>query len=113
MTFSLVILVLVLLFGSAAWIIPQVKTRRALFEVVDTFRAHRALSPGDAKTMEELGLRTINMLQGITGERDYRPRALEVLLEAGIAISDTDGKMYLSERALRRSKIAGRTWDPD
>jgi hypothetical protein len=113
MTLPLVILVLVLLFGSAAVIIPQVKTRRALSEVVDTFRAYQALSPWDAKTMEELGLRTINMLQGITGERDYRPRALEVLLEAGIAISDTDGKLYLSERALRRSKIAVRTWDPD
>lgn len=104
----LFVVALIALFGLAVIVIPGIMTRRALHEVIARFRMYDALAPERAKTGKELGLNGDDILQGMTGRRDYRPRALEVLLDAEIVRPAGGDRLYLSESKLTESGIEGR-----
>ncbi|MFC1909918.1 hypothetical protein ACFLXC_01325 [Chloroflexota bacterium] len=92
----LVILVLLALF----FIIPQFMTRRAVLKLIKTFREHNAVGINNAKTLEELGMRFPSFFQKMVMPRDYRPKAIQLLISAKVIGYTEDQKLYLIEENL-------------
>ncbi len=103
---SVLIVILIIIVGLAAIIfIPQLLIRRAISQVIRIFRKLKATSPQTAKTQEELRLEPKSLVQRMMTTRDYKPQALDLLVNAKIIIMTDDGKYYLSEQALVDSPI--------
>ena len=84
----------------ALLVIPQLLVRRAVKVVLQIFRDHGAVGKKRAKTVEELGLQPKSMFDRMMKPRDYKPRALDMLINANIIQTTEDGKLYLSEEDL-------------
>lgn len=93
------ILFLVIMFG-----LPQMLIRRAIPSVLKIFIEHNATSPQNAKTVDELGLADQTLAQRLWKPRDYKPRALQLLLSSNIVQMTADGKLYISEENLNATK---------
>ena len=76
--------------------VPTVLNRRAVLQVITIFKKHQALDVDRAKTIAELGLSPqtfkLRML------RDYKPRAVDILIKANILAVTEDRKLYLLEK---------------
>jgi hypothetical protein len=101
----LIIIFLVILAIFAKLVIPPLMIRRALRPVLEQFVHHGALNPDNAKTPEELGLGPRTMIQRLATLRDYKPKALDVLLTASIVVITEEGKFYLSKEKLQSTGI--------
>jgi len=102
------VLILVLLAIGALLVIlfvPMWRMKRNVPPVLRVFREHNATSAGNAKTLDELGLRLPRMLDGILSRRDYKRYALKGLIETGIIEMTEDGKFFLSEERLLDSRF--------
>ena len=93
------ILFLVIMFG-----LPQMLIRRTIPSVLKIFIEHNATSPQNAKTVDELGLADQTLTQRLWKPRDYKPRALQLLLSSNIVQMTADGKLYISEENLNATK---------
>lgn len=102
------ILVLVAIFILGAFVLPQIRIRRAIRSVIRIFEHHNAIGVKGAKPIEELGLAPKPMFQRILKPRDYKAQALQVLLRADIVQVTEDDKLYLSEESLTTIKWRGR-----
>ncbi|MDA3835776.1 MAG: hypothetical protein PF495_20585 [Spirochaetales bacterium] len=85
-------------------ILPIVLTRRAINNTVEIFLKKQALSAENAKTIDELGLTPPSFRQRMFRARDYKPRAMKTLTEAGIIQSTEDGRLYTTVENLARIK---------
>jgi len=76
--------------------------KRAVSQVVESFRANHSLCSQGAKTAAELGLQPPNFWQRLYKPRDYKPYALRMLIQRGaVRLSDNDDKMCLLEQKLQ------------
>jgi hypothetical protein len=75
--------------------------KRAFSQVVDRFRTHHSLCSQGSKTADELGLQPPNFWQRFYKPRDYKPYALQMLIQAGAVRLSDDDKMCLSEQKLQ------------
>ena len=101
------ILILVLLaarFMLLMLVLPQLFIKRAIPSVIRIFRQHNAVGVRGAKTVDELGLNPKSYMERIGRLRDYKPRALQLLIRADIIQMTEDGKLYLSEENLALTK---------
>lgn len=101
-TIILILLLAVLLF--ILFVLPQFSLRRAIPAVIRLFRQQNALTPKDAKSLDELGLRPKSLARTILSGQDYRIAALQVLRNANIIRATDDGRLYLSEEDLQQSR---------
>jgi len=90
------------------FVLPQILLRSAISSVIRTFRQRKAVGAQNAKTVDELALRPKSMMQAIFRGTQYKTTALLVLRNAGVIESTEDGKLYLSEDNLSRSRWKGR-----
>jgi hypothetical protein len=74
--------------------------RRAARQVIRIFRAQNATDSKNARTIDELGLRPPGMMERMMRRRDYKPQALDALVQVGVVKVTEDGKLYLSEEKL-------------
>jgi hypothetical protein len=81
--------------------------KRALKMVLKILRDHEALKPESAKFVNDMGLQKKGLLQ-IKAFRDYKPAAIQFLVKQEIIIVTEEGKIYLSEDALRNTGIEDR-----
>jgi hypothetical protein len=95
-------LVITLTVMGALWL-SAFLTKRAMHQVIETFCRHNALSFGQAKTIDELGLTPPDFLQRITHLRDYKPQVLKFLIQKGVVNVTRDGKLYLVEKQFEES----------
>ena len=102
---TLAIIVLVVLLLIALFVVPQFLMARAMKKVVRIFRDNRAIDPKSAKTVEELNLQQKGMIDRMMKPRDYKPRALQYMIGAGMVQMTEDGKVYLVEEKLRGTKL--------
>ena len=102
------ILVLVVIFILGAFVLPQFLIRRAIRSVMRIFEQHNAIGVKGAKPIEELGLGPKPLLQRMFKARDYKPRALQLLMRSDIVQVTEDGKLYLSEESLTTTRWRGR-----
>jgi len=84
--------------------LPQLLIRRTIPDVIKIFKNHNAIGLKNAKTVEELGLTSQTLVQRMWKPRDYKPRALQLLLNANIVQMTEDGKLYISEENLAATK---------
>jgi hypothetical protein len=78
-------------------------TRKAVERVIKIFYQQGALGAKSAKTLHELGLEPVNLLQRMTRPRDYRQSALHILITRDIIVANEEGKLYLVEQRLNPS----------
>jgi hypothetical protein len=90
------------------FVLPQIMLRAAISSVIRTFRQNEAVGPGNARTIDELGLRPKSLIQAVFRGAQYKTTALMVLRNAGVIDRAEDGKLYLSEENLSRSRWKGR-----
>jgi hypothetical protein len=82
--------------------------RNAISSVLRIFRKNKAVDAQNAKTIDELGLRPKSLAQSVFRGTQYKTTALIVLKNAGVIETTQDGKLYLSEDNLSRSRYRGR-----
>jgi hypothetical protein len=82
------------------FVIPRWLIRRAARQVIKIFRAQNATESKNARTIDELGLRPPGMMERMMRRRDYKPQALDALVQVGVVKVTEDGKLYLSEEKL-------------
>lgn len=75
-------------------------TRKAIFRVIEIFYQRNAVGINGAKTLHELGLEPPDFFHRMTGPRDYKQYALQILLRKGFVLETEDGKVYLAEERL-------------
>jgi hypothetical protein len=100
----LVFLLLIVTLILVAFYVPRFMVRRAVRNLVSTFRKLGATSPTTGTTPEELGLAS-GMFDRLFKPRDYRPSALLMLKQANIIRTTEQGTLYLSEEELERSPL--------
>jgi hypothetical protein len=105
-TSSIIITVLIFaLLLAAMFVIPGLRLKRAIRQVIQIFRKHNATDVKNAKSDNTLGLKPRPMLERMFSLRDYKPYGLTVLIRAGIVLQTEDGKLYLSEDKLMASRL--------
>jgi hypothetical protein len=102
---TLVIIAAVILMLLAVIFIPQWRLKRAVQQVIRIFRESNAVGIGNAKTLDELGLRPKGRLEGMFRGRDYKQYALTSLMKAEIVSMTEDGNFYLAEDRLLQSGL--------
>ena len=101
----LIIILLIIIALVAMFVVPQWRLKRAIPQVIRIFREKSAIGIKNAKTVDELGLRTQGMAVQIFKRRDYKQYALSALMRAEIIQMTEDGRLYLSEEKLSESSL--------
>ena len=96
----LLLLVVFLLLFLVSWL----STRGAIPSVIKVFRKHNAIGIDNAKTREELGLKAQSVIDHMWKFHDYKPDALQTLINARVVQKTEDNRLYLSEVNLADSK---------
>jgi hypothetical protein len=88
-------------------LIQQWSMYRASKAVIKIFREKEAVGARNAKSIEELRLQPKSFYRRLMGTRDYKPSALQGLIQIGIVMQRDDGKVYLSEKNLAATRFKG------
>jgi len=101
---TLMVIVLVIVFIVVLLVLPQFLVMRTAPKVIRIFRQNNAVGAKNAKTIEELGLKQRSIIENMLRRRDYKPRALQLLISADIVQMTEDGKLYLDEESLSMTR---------
>ena len=101
---TLMVIVLVIVFIVVALVLPQFLVMRTVPKVIRIFRQNNAVGAKNAKPIEELGLKQRSVIENMLRRRDYKPRALQLLISTNIVQMTEDGKLYLDEENLAMTK---------
>jgi hypothetical protein len=99
-TTALFILLIIILAILGFFVLPRIRIRRAVKQVVAIFERNNALDVSSAKTIDELGLRPPTFLEGMMRIRDFKPYALQILMNAEVVCQTDGGRLYLSQDRL-------------
>jgi hypothetical protein len=99
-TTVLLILLIIILAILGFWVLPRVRIRRAINQVVTIFERNNALNARSAKTIDELGLRPPTFLEGMIRIRDFKPHALQILMKADVIRQTDGGRLCISQDRL-------------
>lgn len=103
------ILGMLLLIGvivTLALVMPLFIMNRTIPKVIRIMREHKAVGREHAVTAEELGLAPRPFMQRALRARDHKPRALQLMVQLDIVKLDDEGKYYLCEEELGKTKWA-------
>jgi len=101
----LLILLIILLAILGFFVLPQIRIRRAIKQVVAIFERNSALDVRSAKTIDELRLRPRTFLEGMGRIRDFKPYALKILMDAEVVCQTDGGRLYLLQDKLAAINI--------
>jgi hypothetical protein len=101
----LLILLIIVLAILGFFVLPQIRIRRAIKQVVAIFERNSALDLRSAKTIDELRLRPRTFLEGIGRIRDFKPYALQILMDAEVICQTDGGRLYLLQDKLAAINI--------
>ena len=104
-TSALFILLIIIVAILGFFVLPRIRIRRAVSQVVAIFERSSALDVRSAKTIDELGLRPPTFLEGMMRMRDFKPYALQILMKADIIQQTDGGRLYLSQDKLAAINI--------
>ena len=106
MTDLLILLILIGAMIVIVLIVPQYLMSLAVPAVIRMLRDTKAIDPESAKSTEELGLTKKSLMQGglRLGARDYKPKALVLLLGMDVIKMDDEDRIYLNEGELSKTK---------
>ena len=89
-------------------VITTFLTKRAMGQVLRILKFHQATSEEGAKSIAEMGLNPPTFRERLMKMRDYKPKALDFLVNLGIVQSTADGRIFLSEEKLLSSDLVKR-----
>ena len=103
-------IILLMLAGclAALFLIPTLMTKRAMHQVIRILKRTGTTDPENAKSIIELRLNPPSFRERIMRARDYKPKALDFLINLQIVLYSEDGGIYLSEKNLLSSKLVER-----
>ena len=101
----LFVAVILLMAVIAFLLIPQFLYKRAIKDVIKIFRKNNALTLANAKTPKDLGLAQKGWIQSLGSTRDYKPRALQLLMNYDVVRKTEDGRVYLLQEKLATYKL--------
>jgi hypothetical protein len=93
----LFILLIVILAILGFFVLPRIRIRRAVNQVVAILERNNALDVRSAKTIDELGLRLPTFLDGMLRMRDFKPYALQILMQTEVVRQTDGGRLYLAQ----------------
>jgi len=99
-----IIAILIIIFLLAMFVLPQLMIARTIPKVIRIFRQHHALTPKNAKFVDELGLQQKGLIDRMMRPRDYKPRALQFLMQLNVVQLTDEGKIYLDESKLSMTR---------
>ncbi|MBA7619051.1 hypothetical protein ES703_26383 [subsurface metagenome] len=103
----IIILIVLALFGF--FVFPSLLLRRAINQIIKIFRQHSAIDAKHARTAEELGLGPQpSYYRRMFWLRDYKPSALQQLMNVGIIQMTEDDRLYLSEENMAAARFQKR-----
>ena len=97
---GLFILLVVILAILGFFVLPRIRIRRAVNQVMAIFERNNALDVRSAKTVDELGLRPPTFLDGMLRMRDFKPYALQILMQTEVVRQTDGGRLYLAQDRL-------------
>ena len=98
---------LVILFLFFVFVVRPWMEMRPVPKVIRIFRENNAVGPKNAKTIEELGLKPRSVFERAFRMRDYKPRALQILMRIEVVDLTEEGKVYLAEDKLALTRWRG------
>ena len=99
------ILLIVILAILGFFVLPRIRIRRAVGQVVAIFQRNNALDVRSAKTVDELGLRPPTFLEGMLRVRDFKPYALQILMHTEVVRQTDGGRLYLAQDGLPAADV--------
>jgi hypothetical protein len=96
---------MVILGFGAVLLIRGFLLRGAIAKVVRIFRQRRSSCSETPKTIDELGLTPPDFPDKLLKPKDYKPYAVEALIQAGVVRVTKDGKACLDEQKLKGSAL--------
>jgi hypothetical protein len=101
------LLIVVLLVGGLATVLflRGLLLRKAITKVVRIFRQHHSSCSEASKNIDELGLRPLDFPEKMFKPKDYKPFAVEALIQADIIRVTKDGKACLDEQKLEGTAL--------
>ncbi len=97
---ALFILLIVILAILGFFVLPRIRIRRAVNQVVAILERSNALDVRSAKTVDELGLSSPTFLEGMLRMRDFKPYALQILMQTEVVRQTDGGRLYLAQDRL-------------
>jgi len=97
---ALFILLIVILAILGFFVLPRIRIGRAVNQVVAILERNNALDVRSAKTVDELGLRPPTFLEGMLRMRDFKPYALQILMQTEVVRQTDGGRLYLAQDRL-------------
>ena len=98
---DIILIVVLLILMVAAWlIIPPILNRRAAKEVVRILTKANCFNIETAKTPRSLGLVERGWIANLGRIRDYKPRALQTLIDLDVVRKTEDDRVYLVKEQL-------------
>ena len=82
------------------FIYPHLSYQEGYFQSNRGFLPTQSLGINSAKTPHQLGLERPDFLQRMTRLRDYKQKALQILIKGGIIFENEDGRVYMVEEKL-------------
>lgn len=98
--FLLAMLILVFI---SMLVVPGWMVKRNISKVIEIFEITGAIGIENAVTLEELGLVPKTQLQRMFRLRDWKPKALDLLVQANVVLMTEDGKLYITEESLENN----------
>ena len=99
-TTALFILLIIILAILGLFVLPRIRIKQAVNQVVAIFERNNALDARSAKTIDELGLKPRPFLEGMGRIRDFKPYALKILIDAEVVCQTDGGRLYLLQDKL-------------
>lgn len=104
-TSALFIVLIVILAILGLFVLPRIRIKRAINQVVAIFERNSALDARSAKTIDELGLTPPTFLEGMLRMRDFKPYALQILMKADVILQADGDRLYLAQDRLAATGI--------
>ena len=103
MSDTVILILLIFLMFLAAVVLPQYLTARAVPKVLQVLREQNAVGAQNAQPADQLGLVRKPFGLNRVGPRDYKPKALQLLMKLEVVLTDDDGRIFLSEEGLAKT----------
>jgi hypothetical protein len=86
-------------------LLPQLLYKKAIRQVIKIFKRNNAFTADSARTPKDLGLAQRGWIQNLGRTRDYKPRALQMLIDYDIVRKTEDDRVYLVKEKLAMYKL--------
>ncbi|MBI4496167.1 MAG: hypothetical protein HY697_04445 [Deltaproteobacteria bacterium] len=97
-SWALLLMIVITFFSLGLLVIPALRLKRAIYQVIDRFRTLEGSCLTGVTSIDELGLRSPSLLDGLLRHRDFKPYALQALILEEVVGLEQKGLCLREER---------------